>query len=297
MSAYALPALYALFVWWFSTGVILYLDGLPRHTFKWSMLGAVAVLAGALWGLDASSDDDSVGGAYAAFTSGLMVWAWQEISFYMGYLTGPRKKMCAKGCSGWPHFMHAVQASLYHEISILISAGLCVWLTWGASNQIGLWTFLILWSMHESARLNVFLGVRNVNEEFLPDHLVFLKSFLNVKPMNLLFPVSVTVSTVAAAWLVHLASTADMPAVTAGYSFLAALMVLAVFEHWFLMLPLPAAKLWDWGLRSRDRMPLVARAAPARCPVTAPSAFIHRPELTGQDLQQQNRRRVGAWEA
>ena len=43
MSAYALPILYALFVWWFSTGLILYLDRLPRHTFRWSMLGATAL--------------------------------------------------------------------------------------------------------------------------------------------------------------------------------------------------------------------------------------------------------------
>jgi hypothetical protein len=39
MSQYALPVLFALFLWWFSTGAILYLDGLPQRTFKWSMAG------------------------------------------------------------------------------------------------------------------------------------------------------------------------------------------------------------------------------------------------------------------
>ena len=57
MSPYGLPILYTLFVWWFSTGLILYLDGLPRPTFRWSMAGASAVLAGALYGLAASSAD------------------------------------------------------------------------------------------------------------------------------------------------------------------------------------------------------------------------------------------------
>ena len=40
MVQYGLPVLYALFVWWFSTGLIIYLDGLPRSTYRWTMLGA-----------------------------------------------------------------------------------------------------------------------------------------------------------------------------------------------------------------------------------------------------------------
>ncbi|WP_140421889.1 putative photosynthetic complex assembly protein PuhE, partial [Rhodomicrobium vannielii] len=255
MAAYVLPAFYALFLWWFSTGAILYLDGLPRRTFKWSMIGAAAVTAGAFYGLDQSSDDSSIGGTYAAFTCGLLIWAWQQISFYTGYLTGPRKVMCREGCSGWPHFGHALQANLYHETSIALSLGLCLVLTWGAPNQIGLWTFLILWWMHESARLNVFLGVRNVTEEFLPEHMAFLKSFLNKKPMNLLFPFSVTVSTLATMWVAQLAWAAPTQAEAAGFSFLTALMALAVLEHWFLVLPLPAERLWDWGLSSRQPAP------------------------------------------
>ena len=55
MSQYVLPILFTLFVWWFSTGVILYLDGLPRADVRWSMAGATVVLAGALYGLRASS--------------------------------------------------------------------------------------------------------------------------------------------------------------------------------------------------------------------------------------------------
>jgi G3E family GTPase len=107
--------------------------------------------------------------------------------------------------------------------------------------------------MHQSAKLNVFLGVRNVTEEFVPEHLTFLRSFLTKRnSMNLLFPVSVTVSTVVCVYLVDAAiqpgaSTFE----AAGYSFLATLMALAILEHWFLMLPLPAQKLWSWGLKSR----------------------------------------------
>jgi len=252
MIAYAYPAFFALFVWWFSTGAIIFLDGLPRATFKWSMLGATVVLGLSLYGLYRTAGDGSLWGAYAAFTFGLLAWGWQEMSFYMGYVTGPRKDVCPDGCSGWPHFVHAVQTSLWHELSIVACAGAVVWLTWNGANQIGTWTFMILWWMHQSAKLNVFLGVRNLNEEFLPEHLTFLKAFLTKRPMNLLFPFSVTISTVINVLLVQAAiAPSATPFQAAGFTFLAMLMALAVLEHWFLVLPLPSAKLWQWGLASR----------------------------------------------
>ncbi|GAB0116782.1 putative photosynthetic complex assembly protein PuhE [Acidisoma sp. 7E03] len=252
MVLYVWPALYALFLWWFSTGVIMYLDGLPQRTFKWSILGATALMVFSLWGIFASRNDASVFGAYCAFSCGLLAWGWQEISFYMGVVTGPRKQPCPEGCGGWRHFGHAIQTSLWHELAIIASGAAIVALTWGAANQIGMWTFMVLWWMHQSAKLNVFLGVRNLNEEFLPEHLQFLKSFLTKKPMNLLFPVSITVSTVILVKLVQAALHATGNGfAAAGFSFLAMLMGLAILEHWLLMLPLPAAALWGWSLKSR----------------------------------------------
>ena len=50
--------------------------------------------------------------------------------------------------------------------------------------------------MRESAKLNLFLGVRNLSEEFLPAHLAYLQSYFRRRSMNMLFPFSVTVSTV-----------------------------------------------------------------------------------------------------
>jgi putative photosynthetic complex assembly protein 2 len=251
MAEFVLPALYALFLWWFLTGAILYLDGLPRHTFKWTMGAAALVLAGAFIGLYGTAQDNSLFGAYAAFTCGVLIWGWQQISFYTGTITGPRKIPCKDGCSGWRHFGHALLANLYHETSIVACLGLTALILWGAPNQLGLWTVIVLWWMHESARINVFLGVRNLNENFLPEHMAFLKSFLRKKPMNLFFPVSVTVSTALTFWMWQSAAAAAGTAEAAGYSLLAAMMTLAVIEHWFLVLPIPAERLWDWGLKSR----------------------------------------------
>ncbi len=251
-----IPVLYALFLWWFSTGAILYLDGLPRRTFRWSLLGATGVLGLALYGLAASSAGTSAAAAYLAFTCGVLVWGWNEIAFLMGFVTGPRKQGCPESCRGWRHFWHAIETILYHELAIFGSAAAVVALTWGAPNQVGTWTFLVLWGMRLSTKLNVFLGVPNLSEEFLPEHLQYLTRFFSRRPMNLLFPVSITVSTVVTVQVVQsaLAPEGD-PFRVAGATFVATLLGLAVLEHWFLVVPLPSAALWNWGLRSRSASP------------------------------------------
>ena len=256
----ALAMIAALIIWWASTVLIIYLDGLKPETFKYSFAGASLVMAASLYGLWATAGDVSLGGAYLAFTFGLLAWGWQEVSFYMGIVTGPRKTPCPPDCKGWRHFGHAIQTSLYHELAIIASAVVVAALTWGQPNQIGTWTFMILWWMHQSAKLNVFLGVRNLNEEFIPEHLAFIKGFLNKKAMNLLFPFSVTISTVITVWLAQAAfAPTATPFEQAGYSFLTAMMALAILEHWMLVLPMPAGTLWSPGLKSRGEIrPFVA---------------------------------------
>lgn len=282
MLEYGMPVAYALFTWWFSTGLILYLNGLPRRTFRWSVLGASALAAVALYGLAASSKTPTVAGAYIAFTSALIVWGWQEISYYMDLVTGPRKQSCRDGCDGWQHFGHAIQTSLYHELAVIAGAVVIAGITWGEPNQIGTWTYVVLWLMRWSAKLNVFLGVRNLNVALLPEHMWFLKSFMTRKPMNLLFPMSVTVSTIVAAILVQRASAADVsPFGIAGFTFLAALIVLAIIEHWFLMLPLPSEALWGWGLRSRADRRLLDAEVSARSAGTGGSTCVDAAPVCG----------------
>jgi putative photosynthetic complex assembly protein 2 len=98
LTLYAAPVLYALFVWWFSTGAIIYLNNLPRRTHRWSMVCATALLLLLLHRLHVVSHDTSLSGAYAAFTYGLLVWGWQEMSFFMGFVTGPVREPCPAEC-------------------------------------------------------------------------------------------------------------------------------------------------------------------------------------------------------
>ena len=63
MIQFGLPIIFALFVWWFSTGLILFLDRLPRASFVWSMLAATIVLGFALRGIAVMGEDVSDQGA------------------------------------------------------------------------------------------------------------------------------------------------------------------------------------------------------------------------------------------
>jgi len=250
MTVLALPVLVTLALWWASTGAILYLDGLNRRTFAVSMGLATALLGVAVWGLVASSARTTEEAAYCAFASGLAAFAWQLVSYYTGYVTGPRTTPCPPNCHGWRRFVEALRTSLYHELALVAFASMLVFLTYGAPNQFGVWTFLALWWMHSSAKLNVYFGVPNLNEELLPEHMLHLVSFMRRRPMNLFFPISVTLSTVVTVLLAQRALAADTSFETAGFAILATLMVLAVAEHWFLVAPVHVNALWSWGVKS-----------------------------------------------
>ena len=256
MADHGIPALFVLFLWWFSTGVIMYLDGLRKETFRWTMLGATTLLLASLAGLHAVGGDTSARGAYLGFVFGVLVWAWVETAFLTGMVTGPSRAACPPGATGWPRLRAALGAILWHELAIIVGAALIAAVTWDAPNRIGLWTFLAFWVMRQSAKINVYLGVRNLAEAFLPDHLRYLESFFRRRPMNALLPVSVIAGCIACVLLALRALAPDATAhEVAGFSLLAALVALGVVEHVFMVMPVPADVLWRWGLSSRSPAP------------------------------------------
>ena len=272
----ALPIGFALFVWWFSTGVIIFLDNLPQRSFRWSMLG-VTLLAGlAFHRLGTASADVSVHGAYAGFVCALTIWAWQEMSFLMGVITGPRRVACAPECRGWAHFRHGVQVVIHHEVAIAAGAVAIAAFCWGGANQVALATYVILWGMRVSAKLCLFLGVRNVSERFLPPHLAYLGCFFRQRRMNALLPVSVLVGSVLSGLIIQRAMAAPAGSFDAVAATLVATMaVLGVVEHVMLVLPIPFEALWNWYLRTRAAGRAEAVLSPIEplapcCPHAAP---------------------------
>ncbi len=243
MTQYALPVVYAVLVWWISTGAVLAIVGRSRAGDRWCLAGAAVLFAASLYGLGRIGDDASIFGTYAAFTLAILLWGAIEISFLTGYVTGPMRSDCPPGCEPWLRTTYAIGAILWHELLLLAAGIAAIVMTWGMPNQIGAWTFALLWVMRLSAKLNLFLGVPVLNDQLLPKPVSHLKSYFRKGPISLFFPVSVTLATIVTVLLVdgRIATQFIRPE---GLMLLAALSALAVLEHWFMVLPIPLERLW-----------------------------------------------------
>jgi len=253
MSAGWWAAGYVLLLWWLSTGLILVVTGLPRRRSATTMAWAGLMLAGALWGLVHSRNDSTPTGAYCAFSCALLVWAWQETAFLLGIVTGPRRSICPPQARGWPRARLAFLTIAHHELALVLLA-LAVWAAVGdGSNRVGSWTYLALWALRQSAKLNLFLGARNLSEAFLPEHLKYLHSYFRRAALNPLLPLSLLLIGAGAGqvgW--QLAALPAGAAGVPGLALLETLLVLGALEHVLLVLPFNPERLWQWGLSLRQ---------------------------------------------
>jgi len=244
----ALAPLTALVVWWFGTGLVMLLDRLPRETFRFTLFSATLLAGAALVCISRSAHDATPAGAYAAFVCAVVVWGWHELTFLSGWLTGPRKSECSAPAH-WPtRFVESVHTILWHEMGI-VGTLLLVWaLVRDGGNPVALWTFALLWSMRLSAKFNLFLGVRNQGQEFLPAHLAHLPSYFRQRRVNPLLPLVVVAGTALTVLLVLRGLALDGGART-GHLLVASLLALAVAEHLLMVLPLQSSRLWRWAMR------------------------------------------------
>ncbi len=253
-----MAALSALFLWWFSTGIILWrvrrADNQGHDAHLWSVLLGLPLLLAGIAGLRATMDDTTATGAYLAFLSALAVWGWAELAFLSGIIAGPNTAPCPP-LAGWPErFARAVGTILWHEILLIALLSYIVIFSHDAPNIFGLWTFAILFFARISAKLNLFFGVPRINTEFLPRPLAHLASHFRRAPMNAVFPLSITALSFAAACLLERIYTAPNIGAEVGFTLLTALTLLALLEHWFMVLPLPDQKLWRWMMPERKIM-------------------------------------------
>lgn len=248
MPTLAIAVPYVLFVWWFSTGAVLLLVGANVQHGGWLKGGSLVLFAAALAGIAASGRDVNASGAYCAFTCAILLWGAVEISLLAGWITGPRPQACPRNCAPADRIWYALQAIAYHELLLIGTAALVFFVSASSPNKVGWWTFAALFAMRESAKLNLFLGVRTLNEEMLPPRVKFIGSYFARGPINGLFPLSVSLVTAAAAVLAVAAVTAAAPFERLGLSLLAALVALGALEHWFMVMPIPAARLWRWSI-------------------------------------------------
>ncbi|MFZ1662313.1 MAG: putative photosynthetic complex assembly protein PuhE [Paracoccaceae bacterium] len=245
-----LAALTTLFLWWFSTGIILWRvrvadNGTPQDHINSVIIG-LPMLAIGLAAARASLPNLSSNGIYLAFLAALALWGWIELAFLSGVVTGPNREPCPPFVGQRDRFWRAVGTIAWHEallVTTLVGLGLA---SLHAANPFAFGTFGLLFVARVSAKLNLFLGVPRINTQFLPKPLSHLTSHFRMGRITAFFPISVSALTVFCALLLERAMNADHPGMSVGYCLLTSLCLLALLEHWFMVLPLPDAKLWRW---------------------------------------------------
>lgn len=264
----AWAAVTALFVWWASTGLVLFLVWLPRHLGKLCFALATILLPLAFLALDQTADADGSMAAYEAFIAAIAIWGWAELGFLTGIITGSRRLPCPPMARGWARAGYALRAILHHELALLALGALVLATCWESPNQVGVWTYLLLWVMRLSSKLNLFLGVRSLNEEFLPAHLRYMASYFTRRRFNALLPFSIALPALLVVLLALRAVAAPAGSLhAAGSALIASLLALAVLEHLFMLLPVPVTALWGWSLGRTAKVMSSPVVEPVRQPM------------------------------
>lgn len=249
MGSRAVAVVFVVTVWWLSTGIVLRTVWLDRKATKASVAAASVLAALGLASVAWSARETSVLAAYVGFAGAIAIWAFHEVVFLLGLVTGPRKIACPDDARGMRRFRYATEAVLHHELALAATLVVVSAVAWGAPNQVGPATFLVLWAMRLSAKLNVFLGVRSLTEEFVPTHLRYLISYFRRARWNPLMPLSVVSAGLVTFWLGQDALLSASDHVRVARTLVASLLALAVMEHLFLAIPFREALLWRWALR------------------------------------------------
>ncbi len=241
-------ASFTILVWWLSTGLIVRLADLRGLRRGHGFLAASVLLGMGLYGVVSTREQATASGAYIAFASTLLVWGWQELAFLLGLITGPNRKPCPP-VIGWTRAWHAFTAIAHHELALLVLGIAVILPSWDAPNRVAAVTWSVLWVMRLSAKINLFLGVRNCYETFLPPSLQYLVTYFSQRRFNGFFPVSFLVTLLASTLVLREAFAAGTAYESAAAGLVGSLLALALIEHILLMVPFEPDLLWRWALR------------------------------------------------
>jgi putative photosynthetic complex assembly protein 2 len=240
--------LFAVFCWWLGTGAILWLVRLPVSTFRWSMFFLSFLLGVSLWTASISMRSHSILNAYIGFVSVIAMWSWHEMAFLTGWLAGPRRVALEPGLNFNRRFGQSVMALLYHEVALLFNFGVLLALQQGQANHVALCTYALLWCMRLSAKLNLFFGVPQVGEQYLPAHLRYIGSYFKSGGISAFFFFTMALACVVWSWMIWELQTGAVT-ISTGWVLLSSLLGLAIIEHVLMVFALPLQRLWGWAMK------------------------------------------------
>ncbi len=254
MEFWLAPALFVTILWFVATGVVLWLNRQPADQWAGSLLVATAVAGAAFGVVLITRESPTTASVYAGFAAALLLWAWHEMSFLMGFVTGPRRTGLPQGTIGWRRFRLATAALIHHEVALALTALALLLASWGHPNPIAAYVFGLLFALRLSTKINIFLGVPHFHDEMLPGHLDYMRSYYGLARTNPLLPVSAVVVTGLTIAFTIAASRADGNVAATSFALLAVLAGLGILEHLFLLLPVRDNLLWRWAMKARTNV-------------------------------------------
>jgi putative photosynthetic complex assembly protein 2 len=228
--------------WWAATGLTL--------AMQWSSAAiAVSVAATSVFAIVGavliakSRTDATAAGARNAFLGSALVWWWCSSIFYAGFgvtIAPAIEAPSGSAALAVQAIMTTLRADLFGVFALLaIGAAMR-----GASNRVAFWSFVAFFGTLQTAKLNVFFGVRNSGVDWLPSHLSGLAQFFGPNHNSTLLPVTVLLLSVIAVALARRAIRARDSFGRHANAMLSFLVTLAVLEHVFLGLSF-SLPLWN----------------------------------------------------
>lgn len=249
----------AVSAWWLLTGLALLLVHQPPKVAHYGFI-IHSIFTLATWlcvPLNvASTSPIAVAGG---FLLGLIIWGWLELSYLLGYVSGPNHTVYRGGPSTWRRFKGALATTIYHEATVVASVALLATISVNQPNQTAFYTVTVLCLMRWSAKLNLFFGVRAFNDRWLPEHLHYLSSYLRIGKSSLLLPASAALGFFITFKIYEHAGQSSMPSYQLSLYLVASLMLLASIEHIFLLFPVNEAALWRWAKQDTAEIRVVKR--------------------------------------
>lgn len=238
------PILVVIVAWWLGTGLVLYLQQSIVKVRTPLIVTLITVSVASLAAMLVSAQGTQPWQSYLGFIAAICLWGCIELSYYTGLISGVHKRKCPDNCEIGKRFRLALGASIWHEVSVLFVGGIVLTLLLKTENPIGLYSFLVLWLMRWSAKLNLFFGVPNFNTDWFPKRLAYAHSYIRRAPVTLFFPVTVVLASLVAVDLISKGMRSDynqslitlLPGV---------LLLLAILEHLFMALPIADSELWN----------------------------------------------------
>lgn len=232
--------------WWTATGI---LYALQRNAWTRGLAaaGALTCLVASARLLLASRDDTSAPGGVRAFFAGALAWTAIITLFFEGWVVGPDVSALGDATRGLTGAWAAIRATWHWEaLALATIAGVAVGVR-GARNRLALWTLLLFWGAHQSAKLNLFVGVVNSGAEIFPPYLEHLVRYFGPARNTALLWVTIACYALFATWMLVPRRGQDNGA-RMRRLVIGALASLAAIEHAFLATRLPIM-LWELFLR------------------------------------------------